>query len=1226
MPRPRTRSTENGSDVDTEPVMAEARYSSRVRAREAESEEATEVVVDIPERSSRRRRITRSTSQQVGLSEKQDREDGSNIETGIIVDEQGGDGARTARPGSSRAHIGCKLTKGKQRSARDGDSMQLHGEDPTAGPSGHPQFESGQGGPASSSASLSRDGSTARTATPATSPAAADPSSSLSSTTESSGGGASAAGLTSLPEAQGFSSSQGTTTSAGATHATHQRTPARTAVESAEHSANRARAVLLSALGILPAPGRAFVFPSMATGATLQSPGARPGGTGRLQPTEGDPLDHPSDTLLALLQDILGLGRGATFRGHGHAALQGGTRNASAAGTRTAGDASTPTIDPASDRAHEGNESGMGPTGPFGQGAARSDDPSGEQAQPTGAAREEPRPRVGTTVIVQGALISRTIPPRAQGIESGSPHATVDGPSDSTDRPTQTQSFLGAQSQTQAEAGTSATSSRSSEPSARSSSQAGGTRGQTAQAATLVEQADMLSHLCSVAAAATAASLISGPSGQAPGGSNSGAGTGSTAAEIAQGIRGNMDGIGYGRRAMAPSAAAAALRRVSAQPSSAARAETSSPSITVPEGPSDRLSAHRRAGVAPVWPFEGPFLPSSRSTGQRAWHRASGSTGGRSRSSISSVRSSASSVVRSALRHFVHGIGGVFRRNRTSANAREEVSTTSLFSDNGAAAQERSYSSPQAMMRGERGAAREALSSLVRNIFRRTQRGSFLASAEPSFASQTPAESRIGPTLARAGSFLAGHTRGPSNESPRRSLLDITSTNIAGQRTGESPHEMAALLERARGRELQQGQEGSWERFMYNLSRDLAAAVRDLPAPPSDGPNHGESQESAAQQHSEQESNTDGSGSRMYMSDGSIDGETRTRRQQDIQHGQLAFYRLFRFNPTPVPASAQTGDQSSTPLQPSASPSGPSRARASSLPRSGSEDAIHSLPWRDQATFGSTPRSGGQNAQTSPSTLVPCVVIGVRSLGANEPGGLFGVPVDPQLRDAPPGAAAAATGEQAQSANPSAGGEARSNVDTSTSAQAESVSDTNYARYLLFIGGGTYSSDHPLLQASPSRAAQDLMLAMEILSRVNGMRSQPNTLTQEQIESANLVRLVPTRDTIAKHVAEGELRENTAEKCLICLEDWESACKVASEARETDGSSKEHEARLLKCGHLFHAHCVDQWAKSSSNSCPLCRAQIVRSPGAPPSAPHVAPAAAGPAGDAAPSAPAASTA
>ncbi|PWN44382.1 hypothetical protein IE81DRAFT_18498 [Ceraceosorus guamensis] len=594
----------------------------------------------------------------------------------------------------------------------------------------------------------------------------------------------------------------------------------------------------------------------------------------------------------------------------------------------------------------------------------------------------------------------------------------------------------------------------------------------------------MLSHLCSVAAAATAASLISGPSGQAPGGSNSGAGTGSTAAEIAQGIRGNMDGIGYGRRAMAPSAAAAALRRVSAQPSSAARAEASSPSSTVPEGSSDRLGAHRRAGVPPVWPFEGPFLPSSRSTGQRALHRASGSTSGRTRSSISSVRSSASSVVRSALRHFAHGIGGVFRRNRTSANAREEVSTTSLSSNNGAAAQERSYSSPQAMLRGERGATRLALISLVRNIFRRTQRGTFLASPEPSFASQTPDESRIGPTLARAGSFLAGHARGPSNESPRRSLLDITSaSDAAAERTGQSPHEMAALLERARGRELQQGQEGSWERFMYNLSRDLAAAVRDLPAPPLGGPTQGESQRSAAQQ-SEQESNTDGSLPRMYMSDGSIDDETRTRRQQDIQHGQLAFYRLFRFNPTPVPASAQTDDQNSTPFQPSATPSGPSRARASSLPPSGSEDAIHRLPWRQQATFGSAPRSGEQNAQTSPSALVPCVVIGVRSLGADEPGGLFGVPVDPQLRDAPPGAAAAAaTGERAQSANPSAGGEARSNVDTSTSAEAESAPDTNYARYLLFIGGGTYSSDHPLLQASPSRAAQDLMLAMEVSQR-----------------------------------------------------------------------------------------------------------------------------------------------
>ena len=43
--------------------------------------------------------------------------------------------------------------------------------------------------------------------------------------------------------------------------------------------------------------------------------------------------------------------------------------------------------------------------------------------------------------------------------------------------------------------------------------------------------------------------------------------------------------------------------------------------------------------------------------------------------------------------------------------------------------------------------------------------------------------------------------------------------------------------------------------------------------------------------------------------------------------------------------------------------------------------------------------------------------------------------------------------------------------------------------------------------------------------------------------------------------------------CSICLEDFGKGQRV----RE-----------LPKCGHVYHAHCVDRWLRMH-NACPLCR-------------------------------------
>ncbi len=46
------------------------------------------------------------------------------------------------------------------------------------------------------------------------------------------------------------------------------------------------------------------------------------------------------------------------------------------------------------------------------------------------------------------------------------------------------------------------------------------------------------------------------------------------------------------------------------------------------------------------------------------------------------------------------------------------------------------------------------------------------------------------------------------------------------------------------------------------------------------------------------------------------------------------------------------------------------------------------------------------------------------------------------------------------------------------------------------------------------------------------------------------------------------------QRCLVCLCDFE----IKDVAR-----------KLVKCNHLFHKECIDQWLTTGRNSCPLCR-------------------------------------
>ena len=253
--------------------------------------------------------------------------------------------------------------------------------------------------------------------------------------------------------------------------------------------------------------------------------------------------------------------------------------------------------------------------------------------------------------------------------------------------------------------------------------------------------------------------------------------------------------------------------------------------------------------------------------------------------------------------------------------------------------------------------------------------------------------------------------------------------------------------------------------FIFDLFQDLGAAVRGLPAAASaladaeagrsdEGDGVATTSDSAAEGSPVPDSAAAG-----------LDEATRTRRAGDVQDGQLTFYRLFRFDPL----GAGARDASA------ATPSGqrPPMARRASAPDV-SAAAVSGAP----AAATGAPAVEGAAEPAAPG-LIPCIVVGVRSLGATETGppGLF-------TRNRPPHDAAAADGQQAGAAAAPAG-PAQAGAPPSIGSDGL-PQGPGLARYLLFISGGAYRGDHPLLSAPFNQAAQDLMLLMEV--RASGGR------------------------------------------------------------------------------------------------------------------------------------------
>jgi hypothetical protein len=134
--------------------------------------------------------------------------------------------------------------------------------------------------------------------------------------------------------------------------------------------------------------------------------------------------------------------------------------------------------------------------------------------------------------------------------------------------------------------------------------------------------------------------------------------------------------------------------------------------------------------------------------------------------------------------------------------------------------------------------------------------------------------------------------------------------------------------------------------------------------------------------------------------------------------------------------------------------------------------------------------------------------------------------------------------------------------------------------WIIYVLGGSYPENHPILTTpslfTDSPTYEDMML----LSSILGPAKAPVASEEDVAAAPGLYKILSVSGAlVAQAVDSDEVVDLASDtRCLICLCNFEA----------------EEEARkLVKCEHLFHKICIDQWLTTGRNSCPLCRGQGV---------------------------------
>lgn len=245
--------------------------------------------------------------------------------------------------------------------------------------------------------------------------------------------------------------------------------------------------------------------------------------------------------------------------------------------------------------------------------------------------------------------------------------------------------------------------------------------------------------------------------------------------------------------------------------------------------------------------------------------------------------------------------------------------------------------------------------------------------------------------------------------------------------------------------------------------------------------------------------------------------------------------------------------------------------------------------------------------------VVPCIFIGARSI-AHAPGltteQLVQHPsfpfVDGQVPTPTPGTDSAPEEPPTPEPQPQAPRRSfRERVMDRLNARRNPLPPTPLNTYLVYVIGGNYPRDHPVLRipnliTGGPLSDEEMALVAELMGP-----AKPPTATSEEIEKSGL-KIVDGGDMAAlaeKH----EVLDSCVERCLVspasqATPALSSALRVG--LPEEIGAlltvqiclseyETGEECRVLNCRHAFHKDCVDQWLSKGSNSCPACRTEAV---------------------------------
>ncbi|WVQ95227.1 hypothetical protein IAU59_002322 [Kwoniella sp. CBS 9459] len=416
-----------------------------------------------------------------------------------------------------------------------------------------------------------------------------------------------------------------------------------------------------------------------------------------------------------------------------------------------------------------------------------------------------------------------------------------------------------------------------------------------------------------------------------------------------------------------------------------------------------------------------------------------------------------------------------------------------------------------------------------------------------------------------------------------------------------------------------------FQRFLEGLQGDLVTAVRDFAGPVSASPTR--------------EPEDDVGEAESFVT--ATEGVPTPLPSTPVLESEASYPQRVQSSAEPIPASDVAQAEPASSSVPSFHRQLGQNLPAGSIGRSAAPEVIggdngtprrlnffraHLFPPVPSSTS-ETPSTIAEETAAAPDAMVPCIFIGVRSIRhdpsmttedlvqhpsfpfvdgqvpPNEPPTFSATPV------ASPGPASPAAVEDenddplnpttpfampsiippARSASPasaSAAGAAAQTVPERRSLRERFLDRLNPQRntprpagpfntYLVYVIGGNYPRNHPILSI-PSLITggpltdEELALVSELMGQ-----AKPPTVQKEDIERSGL-KVVKGGDMAAEN-QHGRLLDVCAEKCLICLSEYEA----------------EDDCRILNCRHGYHQECVDHWLSTGRNSCPACRSEAV---------------------------------